>query len=147
MIYTAIVEIPRGCDRRIHKSNDTDEFIDFGPTKDAIPVNDGKMPVCYGFLKGIMNVSEGDEVDLLIFSEKEYATGDELEVEILGLIEREDGDHKIISKDNSVAFQSIKDIDGETWDLVLSYFGFKHKITSIKNKEEALEYLEHCSIN
>lgn len=145
MKYTGIVEIPKGCDRRIHKSNDTGLFVDFGPTKEVIPVNEGKMPVCYGFLKGVMNKVEGDEVDLLIFSHKEYTTGDEISIEVLGLIEREDGDHKIVGKDDSINFQSIGDIDSKTWELVLSYFGFKHKITAVKNKDEALLYLQSCS--
>lgn len=145
MKYIGIVEIPKDCDRRIHKSNETGEFIDFGSIKEVIPVNEGKMPVCYGFLKDVINKTEGDEVDLLIFSNKEYKTGDQVEVEFLGLIEREDGDHKVISKDNTVLFNNLEEIDTNKWDLILSYFGFKHKIISVKNKEKAIEYVVDCS--
>lgn len=140
-----VVEIPKDCDRRIHKSTETGEFIDFGPTKEIIPVNKGKMPVCYGFLKNVINKTEGDEVDLLIFSSREYKTGDEIEVELLGMIEREDGDHKVVAKDSSVPFDDIEEINAGEWNLILEYFGFKHKIISVKNKEKANEYVMDCS--
>ncbi len=147
MKYLGIVEIPKDCDRRIHKSNETGEFVDFGSIQELIRVNEGKMPVCYGFLKNIINKSEGDEVDLLIFSKGEYKTGDEVEVELLGLIEREDGDHKVVAKDGSVSFSKIEDIGSLEWGLVLDYFGFKHKITSVQSKEKAIEYVAGCFVN
>lgn len=145
MKYIGIVEIPKDCDRRIHKSTETGEFIDFGPTKEVIPVNEGKMPVCYGFLKGVMNRTEGDEVDLLIFSNTEYKTGDEVEVEVMGIIEREDGDHKIIGRDSTVAIQSWDEVDIDSRDLVLRYFGYKHKIILVNGREGAVVYLNQCS--
>lgn len=146
MKYIGVVEIPKGCDRRIHKSNETGEFLDFGPIKEEIPINEGKMPVCYGFLKNIINKIEGDEVDLLIFSSKEYKTRDEINVELLGMIEREDGDHKVVAKDSSVLISNLKEIDTSEWNLILDYFGFKHKITSILGKEKAIEYIVSCSV-
>ncbi len=140
-----IVEIPKGCDRRIHKSNENGEFIDFGPIKDVIQVNDGKIPVCYGFLKGVMNETEGDEVDVLIFSNNEYKTGDEVEVDIIGMINRDDGDHKIIGKDSTSLITNIEDIDKAEWKLILDYFGFKHKIISVLKKEKAIDYITYCA--
>lgn len=145
MKYIGIVEIPKGCDRRIHKSIETGEFIDFGSIKEVIPVNEGKMPVCYGFLKNVINKTEGDEVDLLIFSNKKYKTGGEVDIELLGMIEREDGDHKIVAKDNTVLYSNLEEVNQNEWKLILSYFGFKHKIISIKNKEIATQYVVDCS--
>ena len=75
----AIIEIPKGCDRRIHFSQEKNDFVDFGPIREKIPVNGGKMPVAYGFLEGIMNEKEEDEVDVLIFSKKDLKTGDKIE--------------------------------------------------------------------
>lgn len=49
MKSTAIIEIPKGCDRRIHKSIQTGVFGDFGPTKEIITLQDGKTPEAYGF--------------------------------------------------------------------------------------------------
>jgi inorganic pyrophosphatase len=144
MSYTAIVEIPKGSDRRIHKGHNTDKFIDLGPTNEIIPINNGVMPVCYGFLKGIINKEEGDEVDVLIFSDKEYKTGDYVEVEIFGIFIREDKDHKILAKDSSVPYELVSDIQHDTLKLVTEFFGHKHKIILVGNKEQALEYLEEC---
>lgn len=144
MNYTAIVEIPKDSDRRIHKSNDTGEFIDFGSIKDLIPINEGRMPVCYGYLKGVINPVEGDEVDVLIFSETYYKTGDEVIVEVLGLLEREDGDHKLICRDGSFTVDNMQEINKTDWSLVMGYFGFKSPIISIKNSKQALTYIQNC---
>ena len=144
MKYTAVVEIPKDCDRRIHKSNETGEFIDFGSIKDLIPINEGRMPVYYGYLKGVINPVEGDEVDVLIFSETYYKTGDEVIVEVLGLLEREDGDHKLICRDGSFTVDNMQEINKTDWILVMGYFGFKSPIISIKNSEQALTYIQNC---
>jgi inorganic pyrophosphatase len=144
MSYTAIVEIPKNSDRRIHKSDTTGEFVDYGPTKEIIPINDGNMPVCYGFLKNIFNKEEGDEVDVLIFSQNEYKTGDYVDVEIFGIFIREDKDHKILARDSSVSYELVSDIEPELLKLVTEFFGHKHKIILIGNTDQALEYLEEC---
>lgn len=144
MKFLSVIEIPKGCDRRIHKSNHGEGFVDLGLIKDLIPINEGRMPVCYGFLKGIPNESEGDEVDVLVFSKELYKTGDEVEVEILGLIEREDGDHKVVAKDGTVSFSGLEAIDESEWALIIEYFGHKHKIISVGDKEKAVDYLLRC---
>ena len=146
MEHIAVVEIPKGCARRIHKSIETHEFIDFGPTNEVIPINNGVMPVAYGFIKNTLNKNEGDEVDVIIFSNKEYKTGDELKVSIIGMIIRDDGDHKIIARDNDSTISTISDIPADEWKLILDFFGCKHKITSVEEKEKALEYLELSTI-
>jgi hypothetical protein len=92
-----------------------------------------------------MNRTEGDEVDLLIFSNTEYKTGDEVEVEVMGIIEREDGDHKIIGRDSTVAIESWDEVDIDSRDLVLRYFGYKHKIILVNGRESAVVYLNQCS--
>src|SRR5690349_7141229 len=101
MAYTAIIEIPKGIDRKIHMKHDKSGFFDFGAIKDQIPVNNGVMPVHYGYLEGIMNEADHDEVDVMVFSKKDYKTGDKMEVEVVGVLTREDGDNKIIAFDNS----------------------------------------------
>lgn len=146
MKYTAIIEIPKNCDRRVHKSIETGEFTDFGPTIEVIPINEGRMPASYGFVKDTLNASEGDEVDVIIYSDKNYKTQDELEINILGMIVREDGDHKIIATDLDSSISSIEDIPENKWKLIKDFFGYKYKITSIRGKNEALIYLESTSV-
>ena len=142
MYYTAVIEIPKGCDRRIHKSIETHEFVDFGPTKEVIPVNEGVMPVHYGFIKNTLNKDERDEIDVIVFSNKKYKTGDEFSIEILGMIVRDDGDNKIIAKDVDCTISTISDIPRDEWRLILEFFGYKHNIISVEEREKALEYLE-----
>ena len=141
MKYTAVIEIPRGSDRRIHMSYDKSGFIDLGPIKNEIPINDGVMPVAYGYLPLFMNKKENDEVDVIVFSKNKYKTGDNINIEILGMLTREDEDHKILAKDNTVIFESFLEIPPEERRLFLDYFGYKSKITAVDNKDVALKYL------
>ncbi len=142
MKYTAVVEIPKGSDRRIHMSYDGSGFIDLGSIKDQISVNDGIMPVAYGYLLNYINEVEKDNVDALIFSTQQFDTGDELEVEIFGMLVREDGDHKVLVKDSTVEFMSLDESDDKK--LLLEYFGFKSKIISVDDKNMTQVYLDSC---
>ncbi len=146
MKYKAVIEIPKGCDRRIHIAYDGSGFIDLGPTKDQISVNDGVMPIHYGYIEKAINKDEKDEVDVILFSTRSYITGDTLEVEIIGMLTRKDGDHKLIASDESTTIKDFGDVSPEERDLILKYFGFKSEIISINPKEKALEYLQSCLV-
>ncbi len=144
MKYIAIVEIPKGCDRRIHLSYDGTNFIDLGLIKEEIPVNNGVMPVCYGYLENKINEIEKDNVDVIIFSNKPYKTKDRIDVEVIGMLSREDGDHKVLAIDNSTLIKDFSEINQRERDLILEYFGYKSKIISVDNREETIKYLESC---
>src|ERR1700733_12566076 len=142
MQYVAIIEIPKGSDRRIHMSYDNSGFIDFGPIKDHIPVNEGIMPVHYGYIQDTLNKKEGDEIDVIIFSKNSYNTGDKIDIEILGMLTREDGDNKIIARDNSETDSVFSNLPNSKQKLIFDYIGYKSPITSVGDKEEALEYIK-----
>ena len=145
MPYIATIEIPKGTDRRIHLSYDKSGFVDLGPIKEQIPINEGIMPVHYGYIDNTLNVSEDDEVDVLVFSQKTYNTGDRVEVEILGMFVREDGDHKIIARDDSEVnsvFEKLSEIDRK---LIMDYFGYKSPITFVDSKDNAILYLKNSA--
>lgn len=146
MKYTAVIEIPKGSDRRVHMSYSGSGFVDLGPIKEQIPINNGVMPVAYGYLPLFINKKEKDEVDIIIFSKNKYKTGDKIDVEIFGIFTREDGDHKILAKDDSVAFENFMEIPLEERHLLLGYFGYKSKIVTVSNKDIALEFLQGNSV-
>jgi inorganic pyrophosphatase len=87
MKYIATIEIPKNSTRRIHKGNQPHNmgiYEDFGPLIDKVKVNDGKMPLAYGFINDT-NSSDSvyeypDEVDVMVFSEKEFKTEDSVEI-------------------------------------------------------------------
>jgi inorganic pyrophosphatase len=120
-------------------------FEDFGPLKAVIPINDGKHPSAYGFLKNTKSTDSTyehpDEVDVAVFSNKEFKTGDEVAVSIIGMFIREDGDHKVLARDESFEAEAFEDLPPDLQKVMLDFHGFKHKITSIENKESALKYL------
>ena len=146
MKHSAVIEIPKGCDRRIHLSYDGVNFIDLGLIKEEIPVNNGVMPVHYGYIENTINEIEKDNVDVIIFSNKIYNTKDKTDIEIIGMLNREDGDHKVIAIDDSVSVVDFNDINKEERNLILEYFGYKSKIISIDSKDQATKYIESCLV-
>ena len=144
--YRAVVEIPKGSNRRIHLSYDGINFIDLGLISDEIPINKGIMPVCYGYIENTINDAEKDNVDVIIFSNKSYKTKDKIDVEIIGMLNREDGDHKIIAIDNSILIKNFNDINQKERNLILEYFGYKSKIISVDDKTAAMKYLKSSII-
>jgi inorganic pyrophosphatase len=147
MQYISVIEMPKGEDRRIHLSYNSGEgFIDLGPIIDQIPVNDGVMPVHYGYIEGVINEVEKDNVDVLIFSNDIYKTGDKVEIDIIGMLNREDGDHKVLAFDKTLNLNSFDDISEEERNLILKYFGYKSKILSINTRQETLKYLQDNKI-
>lgn len=142
----AVIEIPKGCDRRIHLKFDKTEFEDFGPIKDKIPVNEGVIPVDYGFIADT-HTKENDEVDVLIFSNREFKTGDEVEVEVIGIIKRADGDDKVLAVDDSrPEIKTWLDISETERQLIEEFFSHHHKFLAIEGKTEAEDYIKSCSI-
>ena len=125
-------------------SYDKTGFIDLGPINEHIPVNNGVMPVNYGYIENIINKEEKDNVDVIVFSSNAYKTGDVVEVEVFGILMRKDGDHKVIASDDSIKIENFNDVESEERDLILKYFGYKSEITSVNSKEEAIEYLKGC---
>ena len=143
-MYSATIEIPKGTDRRIHMSYDKSGFVDLGPIKEQVPVNEGLMPVHYGYLDNTLNKEEGDEVDVLVFSKNAYNIGDKVEVEVDGMLTREDDDHKIIAHDTSekdFVFQALPEADQK---LILEFMGYKSKIVAIESREQAIAYVKNC---
>jgi inorganic pyrophosphatase len=144
MQYISVVEMPKGTDRRIHMSYDKTGFVDLGPIKDHIPVNEGVMPVHYGFIEETLNKDDGDEVDVLIFSNSEIKTGDKVNVQILGMLKREDGDNKVIARDETVDDLVFENLNVDERKTILDYMGYKSPIISIETKDKAIEYINSC---
>ena len=144
--YKAFIEIPKDDDRRRHKKYDSNELIDLGPIKDLIPVNDGKMPVSYGFIIGTKNLDEEkpEELDVLVFSSKKLDVGEVLDVYPIALITREDGDHKIIAISTDLNMK-WNDVDEKEKSLIFEYFGYKSKIKSIESDQKAIDLIEQFS--
>ncbi len=146
------IEIPKGDDRRRHLSHDKKEMLDLGPTKKVIPVNDGMMPIAYGFILGTLQNDESsknpdeipDEVDVLVYSKNSFKVGEITTATPIGFITREDGDHKVVAVDGTTSKQIKKweDIPSEERKLMLKYFGYKSPIVSVNGAAVAIAYIE-----
>ncbi|MCL4406043.1 MAG: inorganic diphosphatase [Patescibacteria group bacterium] len=140
----AIIEIPKGDDRRRHFKFDKTGFIDLGPTKDIIPINDGVMPIHYGFIPETLNEKEGDEIDILVLSDRESTVGEEICVKPIALIRRADGDDKVVAVDVSREdIREWKDIPETERKLIEDFFSYHHRFLSVEKEEFAEQYVEN----
>ncbi len=145
-MFKVIIEMPKGDDRRRHLGYDKSGFVDIGPIKDVIQVNNGIMPVDYGYVPNTFNANDKDEVDVLLISNKKYSVGGEVVVEPIGLLRREDGDDKMIVVDVGDPRKSCVELPDEVRKSITEFFGYKHKIISIEGAEVAIKYLEDNKI-
>lgn len=137
--------MPKGDSRRRHFKYDKSGFIDLGPIKDVIPVNDGIMPINYGFFSETLNAVEGDEIDVLIFSNKVLEVGQEIEAEPIALLRREDGDDKIVAVDSSISeIEKWEDVNKDERKLIEDFFSYHHKFVAIEGIDDAKKYLANA---
>lgn len=140
----AIIEIPKGDDRRRHLKHDKSGFIDLGPIKDVIPINNGVMPVHYGYIPKTLNEKEGDEIDILVLSDANLKVGQETEVEPIALIRRTDGDDKIIATDaTKKMIKGWNNIPENERKLIEDFFSYHYKFRSIENSAIATQYVKN----
>ena len=150
-MLTAHIEIPKGGERRTYLSYDKTGYVDLGLIRSVIPVNDGVMPIPYGFIVGTINHEEKgehpEELDVLIYTSQPLKQGDVVPIEVMGLMRREDKDDKIIARvAGETEPQTWEDVSQAERDLITSFFGHKSKILSIENKDVALEVIRQSMI-
>jgi inorganic pyrophosphatase len=139
----AVIEIPKGDDRRRHIKYDKSGFIDLGPIKNVIPVNNGIMPVHYGYLPETINEKERDEIDVIVFSKNAAGIGQEINIRPIALLRREDGDDKVVAVDATIlGVKEWEDVPEGERKLVKEFFGYKSKLTGVDGKEEAEKYIK-----
>ncbi len=146
-MYRAFIEIPKGDDRRRHMKYDKSGLIDLGPIKDVIPVNNGIMPIHYGYVLDTINKKEDppEELDVLIFSKKQFQISDVIKIKPIAIIKREDNDHKIVATEEN-DLRGWKEIHDNEKELIKSYFGYKSKIVSIEGEKEAIDLIENSLV-
>jgi inorganic pyrophosphatase len=89
---------------------------------------------------------EGDEVDVMIFSEKEFKTEDQVEITPFAMMMREDGDYKVIAHDDTMRINSWDEVDLEIQKTLLEFNGFKLPIVEVKGKDETIAYIESVKV-
>ena len=138
-----IIEMPKGDSRRRHLNFEKTGFVDLGPIKDKIPVNDGIMPIAYGYIPGTLNENEGDEIDVLVFSGSDFEVGQEVEINAIALLRRADGDDKIVAIDQTKNnIKCWEDISEEKRAMIVSFFGFHSKFEAFENAQAAQKYID-----
>jgi inorganic pyrophosphatase len=145
------IEMPKGETRRLHLGYDKKGFVDLGQIKNVIPVNDGIMPIAYGFIMGTLQTEESeknpneipDEIDILVYSKKSFKVGEITRAVPISMLVIENGDHKVVAVDETTSStKKWEDIPADERDLLIRYFGYKSPIVKINGAKEAYAYIE-----
>jgi inorganic pyrophosphatase len=140
-MYQAIIEIPKNDIIRRHLKNDKSGFIELGPIKDKIPVNNGVCPYSYGFIPNTYNDSDQDEIDIIVISPNTHQISQQINVNPIALLVRDDGDHKVLAvEENETKIQSWQDLSPDQQELIKSFFSYCHE-SIIKDANEASNYI------
>lgn len=139
--FKAIIESPKGDNRRRHFDKKKNRVIDLGPLKKAIPINNGIAPVNYGFIKNTFCKADGEEIDVLLVSDNKLKIGEEVKIYPIALILRADGDDKIVAVDKSTKgkYKSWDDLPNK--DLIEKFFSYHYEFLSIKDSQKAYKYI------
>ena len=147
MNYIATIEIPQNSDRRIHKDYHEWKFIDFGLISEKITANGGRMPLAYGFINNTASdTPEQDEVDVMVFSENQFKTGDSVQIVPFAMMVRQDGDHKVLARDSTVQITSWQEVPADMQKILMDFNGFKLPIVDVKNAQETSTYIESVKL-
>jgi len=134
-----LIEMPKGASKRTHINWARTHWIDGGPIKRAIPVNEGIMPIDYGFVVGTM-IKEGshkDELDALVYTERKLELGSRIKIDPTAVLYIKNGDNKIIGVGKDTTVQKWEDIPARTRNLLIKYFGYKSPVIKIGDKKDA----------
>lgn len=146
MLIDVIIEMLKGDNRRRHLNYAKTDIIDLGLIKDKIPVNDGIMPIDYGYILNTLNKDEGDEIDVLIISDRKFKVGQQIQAIPFALIKRADKDDKVVAVDNQHLlhsnYKSWSDIEEDLRQLIEDFFSYHHKFIAIENKDITEEYIK-----
>jgi inorganic pyrophosphatase len=142
--FEVLIEMPKDEARRIHLDYSRTYYIDLGPIKNVIPINEGKMPIAYGFVIGtlIKDEEEESELDAIVYSEKEYKIGDRVNAYPVALIHIKNGDHKIVFVDDSTKGKLWNNIPSGERDTILKYFGYKSPIESVGDRDDGFNLIK-----
>ncbi len=147
-MFEALIEMPEGDTRRRHMAHDYSGIVELGLLKDKVPVNDGVMPINYGFIPHTKNPAEGDELDVIVFSEQKIEVGESVKFEAIALLRRADGDDKVVGVDirNKNVIETWEAFSPPLQSLILEFFAHIAPITRIELGDDAKKYILENSL-
>ncbi|MGQ9735023.1 MAG: inorganic diphosphatase [Thermaceae bacterium] len=97
---------------------------------------DRPAPVNYGFIPGLTNPADGEEVDAVLLGPP-VPPGSRIRGEVLGLLHLKDGDHKLVLGPKGQALEDLTPL--------LSWFS-EERAPTFLGKEAALDFLQRIRV-
>lgn len=119
MQMKTLIEIPKGSNQKYEWDRDTDVFV-----LDRVLGDGLSYPYAYGLIKNTLG-GDGDEIDTLLISPRNYDTGDEVPCTIIGalLMEDEKGpDEKLLVVPPEAPEKDISDLSDTCLDQIHDFF-------------------------
>ena len=82
--------------------------------------------------------------DCILLSDRDFALGDEVEIEVVGLLERTDGDHKYIAVEHSRSISDLSEITEEERAELMKLYPKVREGEGWRGAERAKWCMERC---
>ncbi len=77
-------------------------------------------PAAYGCIERVMNPADGEALDVFVASKGDYARGERLSARVIDVLERSDGDHKMLAVPLDDAQAPADGVRDRIWDWMLA---------------------------
>ncbi len=138
MDIVAVIEDPRGSTIRHHWDPVSEQWVARAHPHSAEP-----WPASYGYIPGTWNSADNGELDVLVLAETPLETGDSVRVRPVGLLQRPDGDDKVLAvMIDDPRYGSVTRLDevprGEI-DAIVAWFANWSEVGSWQNECGAID--------
>ena len=130
-VVRAVVELPRGV--RVGWR--------FDPSRGTFSIEEHyarPVPIDYGWIAGTHNPADGEHLDVMIATGRTLDVGHVVRVVPLGVLRREDGDHKIMAAvAGEPGYRSLADVPGELIAEIERWMTPQHVLLGWEGAEQA----------
>jgi len=107
-------------------------------------------PAEYGFLPGTLNPADGEPVDVLVIGAGPTFPGSRYRVRPIGLLLRQDGDHKVLAVPHTSEYvsplQDVAEVDPEVRQRIEAYFSPHFELLGWRGARWAEEWIAVCQV-
>ena len=135
-----IVEQTKGYPKRMVYHPETNTFSE--SDKDSLAYARG-FDYPYGWVKE-SGTPPAPHCDCMLMSAKEYNLGDEVEIKLIGMFKRKDGDHKYIAVEESCEINDYTELTEEEKEALHKLYPRVREGEGWFGRAEAMWCYEHC---
>lgn len=140
MFYTMVIEQTKAYPKRMEYVPETNSFQETD-SYSLFHVRNFHQP--YGWIKE-SGTPPQPHWDVILMSDKDFNLGDEVEVQIIGVFMRNDGDHKYLAVEKTRGIDDIEQLEQSEKEDLTRLYSCRHEGEGWFGKDAAKRTMETC---